>query len=367
MSAESFIKTVDENLSSRKTGFFCYVPPEGKAIAGVLNQNGKSEYSLALRFFTNEPQNNSIWKDFSQGNFPIQILADCEAGELAQALAILPQPEVLSPFTWQESREEWATKFSKAQEFFSSGGKIVLARYRHTEVPLSGAVTNNILTRLVQKSAKNTHKFILAQGQSVFLGATPELLFERKNGTIFIPAIAGTRLLTKDSEFAKKSEELLKSAKDLAEHRFVVQDILEKAKSLQLQLMGKLSEPKILRLGQLLHLHTPMRFTELGEKTISNLLVRDTLHPTAAIGGHPSKLAHQFLQQKEPWRGLYSAPLLIVMPETSICLVAIRSAVVCPPHLFQFAGAGITKESDVLLEWEETTAKMNTLSRLWFS
>ena len=55
----------------------------------------------------------------------------------------------------------------------------------------------------------------------------------------------------------------------------------------------------------------------------------DTLHPTPAVGGHPSKEALAYLSGSEPFaRGLYAAPLGWTGVQSADFAVGIRSCLI---------------------------------------
>ena len=240
--------------------------------------------------------------------------------------------------------------------------KIVPARIWHMEYT-KALDQNSIFETLLEKFSKTElHFFCIREESSLFIGASPELLFKRKDKSLFVPAIAGTRLRGK-TEIADKAlaTELFDSSKERLEHDFVVQYICEKLSGISSSPQKLSAEPEILKLPKLQHLYTSIQCTLNAE--IESLELLKLLHPTPAMCGFPAIPAAKFLEEEELWhRGLYAAPLGYYYQSTdgseSKFIVGIRSALVKNDSIHFFAGAGFVKGSSAEAEWEETAQKM---------
>lgn len=190
-----------------------------------------------------------------------------------------------------------------------------------------------------------------------FLGATPELFFEKKGTALRTQAVAGT--ISND----RAVEELVSSAKDQREHRYVVDGIASSLADL-----GELNigETKPLRLSRLTHLQTPLHLQLEKNCEVSELKQR--LHPTPALGGVPRQESYQWLQglQKYGDRKQFGAPFGVTQFNESVCcVVGIRAIHWSKDQMKIWAGCGVVAESEVEREWDELRLKIDSIkSRL---
>ncbi len=74
---------------------------------------------------------------------------------------------------------------------------------------------------------KNSYIFLLEANQSIFFSQTPEQLIKVEDGVLSTKAVAGTIKRTHNEQIDNKNiEAFLKDKKNLGEHRFVVESIL---------------------------------------------------------------------------------------------------------------------------------------------
>lgn len=242
--------------------------------------------------------------------------------------------------------------------------KIVLAR--KTLLEFDGDIDPMLLLqRLEQETSNSYHFYFQLDPHTAFLGATPERLYHRNGGKIKCDAVAGTRPRgTTDSEDRRLGEELLNSAKDRKEHRFVIDSITDALAGLCEQpVISVAGSPVLLKLSRLQHLHTRIEGTLSGEPDDSRII--DALHPTAAVGGYPREGILDEIQRLEQFdRGWYAAPVGWISKNTAEFAVAIRSALSLKNHLCLYAGAGILDGSNAANEWRETEDKMSNFLKL---
>jgi menaquinone-specific isochorismate synthase len=189
-----------------------------------------------------------------------------------------------------------------------------------------------------------------------FFGASPEMLYRRTRTQIECDALAGTRPLDAHAE-------LLYSAKDQEEFFFVHNFLLEALHPF-CSAPPRATPLSITSAATVCHLHTTISGTLRSDVTDRMLLL--ALHPTPAVGGFPRKEALQFLAQKEPFaRGLYAAPIGWMNEMRAEFAVGIRSASVEHNLIHLYAGAGIVRDSDPMLEWKETEQKLALWNRFF--
>ena len=152
----------------------------------------------------------------------------------------------------------------------------------------------------------------------------------------------------------------LNDPKERHEHALVVETLRERLEPLTSELSVP-DEPQILKLSNVLHLHTPI---EGRLKAKSGVLpVIEKLHPTPAMGGKPRDLALDFIRKAEPVpRGWYAAPIGWIDSDLDGTFgVAIRSAVSQDKRVWLYAGVGIVADSQPQREWDETALKFRPM------
>ena len=175
-------------------------------------------------------------------------------------------------------------------------------------------------------------------------------------------ALAGTTRHAAGATTTRQGAEqdLLGSSKDLAEHGYVVAMILEQLAPLCASLEVA-REPGLRRLANVSHLETPIKGRLLQEVGLLDAV--DALHPTPAVCGVPRKEAREMIRELEGYdRGLYAGTLgWLDGRGNGVFDVARRCGLIEGSRALLYAGAGITTESDVDVEWAETARKFDAL------
>jgi menaquinone-specific isochorismate synthase len=211
---------------------------------------------------------------------------------------------------------------------------------------------------LCQSIARSDQTVFLFQPTpaSAFLGATPEMLYRRKNRAVECDALAGTRLI-------ERRDELLRSEKDIREFSIVQNHILE-ALSFLCREMERPTKRCIRTTPRLAHLSS--QITGLLKDDVSDEMLIEALHPTPAVGGYPRKAALSFISATEPFaRGLYAAPIGWTSDSESEMAVGIRSCLIHRSTAYLFAGTGIVDGSDPEKEWDESEHKLSQFTNLF--
>lgn len=238
-------------------------------------------------------------------------------------------------------------------------GKVVLARqYR-----VQGRTVFNparVLNRL-RVQYNDCFLFAVARGERCFLGASPERLVRLRHENVRATCLAGSiaRGATPEED-AQLGEELLASAKDRAEHEFVVRAICD---NLAEVCGGRLSTGplSLMKLRNIQHLFTPIVGRVSRGRNILDLVER--LHPTPAMGGTPREPAMAMIREYEGMdRGWYAAPVgWIDARGEGEFAVAIRSALLRGSQAVLFAGCGIVAGSDPAREYAESCLKLRPM------
>ena len=238
--------------------------------------------------------------------------------------------------------------------------KIVLARAIDLKLkqPLHPLRVLNGLRQLFP----DCYAFSLANGRGQsFIGATPEQLVRVSKGTLETAALAGTTGRgVGASDDATLGAALLRSEKDLREHRLVVETIIGRLAQHGLNL-DYAPQPGLRRLANVQHLYTPIR-AALPE-TVRLLDAVAWLHPTPAVGGAPAAAAIARIRELEGFsRGLYGGAIGWVNARGGgEFFVGIRSALVDGATARVYAGAGIVAGSTPEKEFAETELKFKAM------
>jgi isochorismate synthase len=254
--------------------------------------------------------------------------------------------------------EEWKAIVRLIEQNLRGGelGKVVLARqYRVQGCDLFDPAL--VVDRL-RSDYSDCFAFAVARGDSCFLGASPERLVRLRDRTVRATCLAGSiaRGATPDQD-RRLAEELLASAKDRAEHEFVVRAICEALAKVcgDTVTTGALS---VMKLRNVQHLFTPIAAQVANGRNILDLVER--LHPTPAMGGVPREPALEMIRRFEGLdRGWYAAPIgwMDARGEGEFA-VGIRSALLKGAEASLFAGCGIVAGSDPEREYAESCLKL---------
>jgi isochorismate synthase EntC len=191
-----------------------------------------------------------------------------------------------------------------------------------------------------------------------FVGATPEILFEKKEKSLATMALAGTLAKTSTG----RGELLLKDKKELQENQLVVDDIKQQLRALGLV---KTHVPAVMDLPTLWHLVTHIEVALEEDVPVIDLVKR--LHPTPALGVAPRRFGWRWMREwpQQSSRGHFGAPFLMkVDDEHWMCLVAIRNIEWTKSEMFIGSGCGVVKDSDLEREWLELFYKRQSVKKI---
>ncbi|HVL64367.1 MAG TPA: isochorismate synthase [Actinomycetota bacterium] len=193
------------------------------------------------------------------------------------------------------------------------------------------------------------------------VGASPELLARRMDDTVESVVLAGTaRRGTTVEEDAALGEDLLASAKDVAEHRPVSDEVRRVLEDIT-ESLDVSAAPFLLRLANAQHLATS--FAGRLSQPRDALEIAAMLHPTPAVCGTPTDRALEMIGALEAMdRDLYAGPVGWVDGRgDGEWAVALRCARFRGSRGRLFAGAGIVAASRPEAELEETRLKLRAM------
>jgi len=190
-------------------------------------------------------------------------------------------------------------------------------------------------------------------------GATPEMLVRRERGLVMSRVLAGTIRRTGDDEHdLALAGQLARSSKDLEEHEYAVRSVAD-ALAPYCSSMNVPEVPFVLHLPNVMHLATDVAGVVHDSRGASVLELAAALHPSAAVGGTPTKVAVEMIAEIEGMdRGRYAGPVgWMDAGGDGEFGIALRAAEIDDHQVRLFAGCGIVAESDPEAELAEAQAK----------
>ncbi len=190
-------------------------------------------------------------------------------------------------------------------------------------------------------------------------GATPELLVRRERGLVTSRVLAGTIRRTGDDEHdLALAGQLARSSKDLEEHEYAVRSVADSLAP-HCSSMNVPEVPFVLHLPNVMHLATDVTGVVHDLTGATVLELASALHPSAAVGGTPTKVAIEMITEIEGMdRGRYAAPVGWMDADGDGEFgIALRSGELGPSQVRLFAGCGIVADSDPEAELAEAQAK----------
>jgi menaquinone-specific isochorismate synthase len=263
----------------------------------------------------------------------------------------------------ETDRASWERAVEETLDAVTEGriAKAVLART--LDVTPSGNVDPVDVALALWAQNRGAHAFLFEpEPGRPLVGAAPEAVAVLRGSSFHATAVAGS---IRSGETSRESRELglrlLASAKDRAEQRVVVEDMVRRlepfARDIDVQ-----EEPHVLTFARIQHLETEIRASVPDHHVLE---VVEALHPTPAVCGVPRDEALTFLSEEEPFdRGWYAGPVgWFDEAGEGVFVPALRTAVVSEGRWRLFAGAGIVAGSDPASEWEETGMKFEPVLR----
>ena len=241
--------------------------------------------------------------------------------------------------------------------------KVVLSR--PIEVRLSGQLSLSAVLRRLRAGEPNCTIFSMPVPDGSFFGASPELLVARHGARVSCHPLAGTipRGETARAD-ADAQRALAGSAKNRAEHRYVVEDIAAALAPFCTELTVP-SEPSVVAFRSVAHLGTRIEGRLRGAEPVGALDLLQQLHPTPAVGGTPRADALAFVAAHEAGeRGYWAGPVgWVGAGGDGEWMIGIRSADLDPEAgtLRLRAGGGVVADSDPEAEAAEADVKLATV------
>jgi isochorismate synthase len=207
----------------------------------------------------------------------------------------------------------------------------------------------------------HSYTFGWQEGDSAFIGASPELLIARSGMDIRTNPLAGSEARgADDQEDIRLGHVLAASRKDQREHVFVVEDIRARLEPLTDELRVP-AHPVLRKFPTVQHLSTEITGRLTEPRSVVELA--DVLHPTPAVGGTPREESLLFLDKiEEIDRGWYAGGVgWCDRSGDGEVAVALRCGLMRGTTAYLYAGAGIVADSVPDEELAETRLKFRPM------
>lgn len=232
--------------------------------------------------------------------------------------------------------------------------KVVTSRIKSVDVSIDCAV---IFDKMVKSYPGAFVYAFRTKDDDIWMGATPELLLQKRGQKFRTVSLAGTQQRIPDLQY----DQYLWGEKEIVEQQIVTDFIVSELKNAGCESVFH-SEPVTSAAGNVVHRKT---YIEFESKLPLQTLV-EILHPTPAVCGFPRPAATKFILEHEPHRRSYYAGVVgLLKPDGDADLfVNLRCMRVNKDSIELFVGGGITIDSIPENEWLETELKSRTLLKL---
>jgi len=264
--------------------------------------------------------------------------------------------------TEQPNQAGFKQAVGRAVEVLRGGqvSKVVLSRLLQLEFD-SAPCAATVFQGLRQQNPEAYHFSMDLPAGGVLIGASPELLLRQQGRHFTSNPLAGSakRLLDPAADDLV-AQALLRSSKDLHEHRLVIEELDRQLRPL-CRSLNVAAEPSLLKTARLWHLSTQIAGELAAPATALSLACR--LHPTPALCGFPTAAAKRLIAELEPFdRGVFGGIVGWSDAEgNGEWAVVIRCGIVEHTRVSLFAGAGLVTASCPESEWLETGNKLGTM------
>ncbi|OEK01480.1 hypothetical protein BFP97_08080 [Roseivirga sp. 4D4] len=236
--------------------------------------------------------------------------------------------------------------------------KVVPARTKEIELEEDFHAID-LLLDLCDSYANAFVSFVSLPQIGTWIGATPEVLIEKKKDSFKTIALAGTQRFDPIMPISDTSW----TQKEIEEQAMVSRYIINCFKKIRLREFEE-AGPKTVKAGNLLHLKTSysVNTKETNFPELATVMLK-LLHPTSAVAGMPKEEAMDFLKEHEGIdREFFSGFLGPVNIDGHTNLfVNLRCMQLLENRARLYAGAGVTSDSQPEKEYQETELKFKTL------
>lgn len=334
-----------QSLLDNKLPFLALKKAAEKEVT-VISQNDDIWYKTV-------PDNMSyaLFSEFENTDNQVYIVNDVELKfrwDIARSTSLKLIPNIPNA-----GKKEYFALFEKAMEQLENGAlkKVVLSR---KQVFVKNDSDLNIFERLLNTYPTANSYFFYHPKVGKWMAATPEILLEVKVDKLSTMSLAGTAI-------NDGSDTHVWGAKEIEEQQLVTDFILSQFEKVGITHI-KQSNLETLPAGHLVHLCTLLS-GKVESYQIQKIL--EALHPTPAVCGLPRDGAMNFILNNENYdRSYYTGYLGVINNDNRNYYVNLRCMELLENTVEIYVGGGITSKSNAVLEYQETTAKLQTMLRL---
>ena len=262
-----------------------------------------------------------------------------------------------SEFTSLFSHDQYCNMVEKAKHHIVEGDIFQIVLSNRLQADFEGSLFHTY--RILRTLNPSPYMFYFSGSDMEVAGASPETLVKLDNGILHTFPLAGTRPRGKTQEEDRQlEEELLKDAKELAEHNMLV--------DLGRNDLGKISEfgsvevekyHMIQKYSHVMHIGSTVRGTLRKDKDAIDAI--NAILPAGTLSGAPKLRACQLINELENnKRGIYGGAIgYIDFTGNMDTCIAIRIVYKKNNKVFIRSGAGIVADSVPENEYEECLNK----------
>lgn len=259
----------------------------------------------------------------------------------------------LSNFT----REDYARVVEKAKEYIYAGDIFQVVPSQQFRRPTS--VDPLTLYRVLRSLNPSPYMYLLDNGDSQIVGASPEMLVRVQDGLVSTRPIAGTRPRgSNEAEDLVLEEEILNDEKEIAEHVMLV--------DLGRNDIGRVAAPGTVRVDSLAHVERFSHLMHLVSQVTGQLSpgldafdAFNALFPAGTLSGAPKVRAMELIDEFEPiHRGPYGGAVgYFTLTGNADFAITIRTLSLRNGVATVQAGGGLVADSQPDLEYQESINK----------
>lgn len=364
MGNNSITDTID-NLIRKNLSFACYFSPgeqepdlviqtEGPLFRAESYEelNGKAGFVFAPFTINNHTPLVVIRPDLHLRGFSAIASVDTEA---LKAIT-LPQGPRQESLPKAMDKAEYIRLAAPLLQMIQDGEfeKVVLSRTLCVNLPKNSTPGETLLK--LKRKVENAFVCLVHLPEiGTWMGATPELLLKKRNGSFFTVSLAGTLPVNGDNNTFNWT------AKEFREQEIVTEFIETQLKNFGISTYQK-TGPFTSFASNVAHLKTEFEFAD--DKVNAELgRFITALHPTSAVCGSSREKARNYIIAEERHDREYYCGFL---GEWNLAgklnlYVNIRCMKMLDHQACLFVGGGITADSILDNEWEETNHKAKTL------
>ena len=249
----------------------------------------------------------------------------------------------------EENQNDYQEKLANVIGFIKQNNLSKLVISRRELLNYNGLKINLTQTFLnLCKSYPNAFVYFFIKEGKCWMGAFSEILgkFNKKNSQFETMSLAGT--ISVNDNWTKKEIEEQKPVTNF------IRNVLGKFSENMEQ-----SETYDHVSGNIKHLRTDFK-AQITQENLENII--SELHPTPAVCGIPKDLCQNAIEQFEKYpRKLYAGYIKVETEEYIQYFVNLRCAEFFKNAALIYVGGGITAESSVEKEWQETELKAEAI------